>query len=85
MTKNIRKCIACNEQKNVEDLIKITFNKTRNEIRVMPDSHFFGRSSYICYNRECVENAFKKGKLFKTLRTKPDENLKEKIRTVLDS
>ena len=58
--------------------------KSGGEIKVNPDSQFFGRSIYICKNEECVNNAFKKGKIFKILKIKDDDLLKEKIRAVLD-
>lgn len=45
---------------------------------------FFGRSLYVCADPACVENAFKKGRIYKLLKIKPDESLKEKIRAVLD-
>lgn len=80
----LRKCIACNRLKSREQLIKITIKKTTGEIKVNPDSKFFGRSAYICKNDECVNNAFKKGKFFKILHIKQDDNIKEKIRAVLE-
>ncbi len=79
-----RKCIACNQIKTRDTLIKITKKKSGGEIKVNPDSQFFGRSIYICKNEECVNNAFKKGKIFKILKIKDDDLLKEKIRAVLD-
>lgn len=85
MTKiQIRKCCGCNIEENKENLIKITRSKN-SEVRVMPDSKFTGRSVYICPNSECIEKAFKKGKLFKILKCKQDETLKEKIRAVLET
>lgn len=78
-----RKCISCNQIKSRNHLIKITKNKSTGEIKVNPDSKFFGRSIYICKNEECFNNAFKKGKLFKILHTSNDDILKEKIRAVL--
>ena len=79
-----RKCIVCNKTKSRDDLIKITKN-SNNEVRVMPDSSFFGRSAYICKSQECVCKAFKKDKLFKILKINPEESLKEKIWAVLES
>lgn len=79
-----RKCIACNQIKTRDTLIKITRQKTTGEIKINPDSKFFGRSVYICKNEECVNNAFKKGKIFKILKIKDNEILKEKIRAVLE-
>ncbi len=81
--KIIRKCIACNSLKNRNNLIKITINKNK-EIAVMPDSKFFGHSIYICKNNDCMQNAFKKGKIYKILKIKPDKKLEEKIRAVLE-
>ena len=79
-----RKCIACNSLKSRDELVKITINNKK-EIKVMPDSKFFGRSAYICKNDKCLETAFKKDKIYKILKTKPAEDLKEKIRAVLEN
>lgn len=84
-TKIKRKCIACNSIKSRNELIKITKNNKTNEIKIQPDSYFMGRSTYICKNKECITKAFKKGRLYKTLKIKQDESLEEKIRTVLES
>ena len=81
---HIRKCCGCSKENNKENLIKITRNQN-GEVRVMPDSKFTGRSVYICKNSECIEKAFKKGKLFKVLKSQIDKTIKEKIRTVLET
>ncbi len=80
----IRKCCGCSTENSKGNLIKITRNKN-GEVRVMPDSKFTGRSVYICKNAECIEKALKKGKLFKILKSKIDETIKEKIRAVLET
>lgn len=82
-TRIIRKCIACNTLKSRNDLIKITTNKL-GEIKIMPDSKFAGRSVYVCKNEDCLKSAFKKGKLYKILKIKPDEIIEQKIRAVLE-
>ena len=64
-------------------MVKVTYNRLLNEIRIDPDSFFVGRSAYICRDEECFLDAFKKGKFYKILRCKADDNLKEKIRAVL--
>lgn len=79
-----RKCVACGQIIDRKNLIKITKSSSGDEVRINPDSMFFGRSVYICSNKQCVENAFKKGKLFKILKTKEIQNLKEKISAVLE-
>ena len=84
--KIIRKCVACNSLKSRNELVKITVKKndSGSEIMVNPDTKFFGRSVYICRNKACIDNAFKKGRLFKILKIKPDDSIKEKIRAVLE-
>lgn len=36
---------------------------------IEPDSKIFGRSVYLCYNQSCIDNAFKKNKIYKILKT----------------
>lgn len=78
-----RKCVGCNNIKSRNELIKITVNKSLNKIEVNPDSFFVGRSVYICKDSHCVEQAFKKGKIFKILKISYDDTLQEKIRAIL--
>lgn len=84
-TKVFRKCTACGSSKPRAELLKITVNKTTHEIRIAPSYDFVGRSAYICTDLICLDAAFKKGRLFKILKIKPDDSLKEKIRAVLEN
>lgn len=84
-SKIIRKCTSCSKAKSRDDLIKITVNKNTNEVKVSPDSKFVGRSCYVCKDIGCIDNAFKKGRIYKILKIKPDDTLKEKIRAVLEN
>lgn len=69
-----RKCVGCGEIKNADDMMKITKNHINGEVIINPNSKIFGRSAYLCYNNQCIENALKKNKLNKALKT--DVNLK---------
>lgn len=82
--KFLRKCIFCAEFKKRNELVKITVNKLTNDVKVNPDTNFFGRSAYICKDIHCIDGAFKKGRLYKILKIKPDDTLNEKIRAVLE-
>ena len=73
-----RKCVGCGEIKNREDLIKIT-RQTSGGLSINPDSKVFGRSAYLCYNKTCIENAFKKDKISKALKTSVPLELKGKL------
>ena len=79
-----RKCCGCGKIKSRDDMIKITYNKQLDSVKVEPDSCFLGRSAYICRNNDCFFEAFKKGKFYKILKCRQDDKLKEKIRAVLE-
>ena len=65
----LRKCAGCGELKPKENLIKITKNYKDGNIVINPNSKIFGRSAYLCYNQSCIDNALKKSKLNKFLKT----------------
>ena len=67
-----RKCIGCGAIKDVKELIKITKNFVDGKVVVNPNSKIFGRSAYLCYNNQCVEQSLKKNKLNKALKTNKD-------------
>ena len=64
----VRKCIGCGKIKSKKDMVRIMKTHDTNEIIVMPSSNCFGRSSYLCYNKECLNQAIKKKRLQKTLK-----------------
>jgi hypothetical protein len=70
--KHLRKCIACSELKSKKELIKITKEHNTGNVIINPNSLTFGRSVYICYNQNCIDNAFKKNKINKVLKTNAD-------------
>jgi len=74
-----RKCIGCGEIKNREDLIKITKEHATDKLVINGNSKIFGRSAYLCYNNTCIENAFKKNKLQKILKTPVPAELKGQL------
>ena len=73
-----RKCVACGKYDERENMIRIT-KTTYGEVVVNGNSKVFGRSAYICYNKACIENAFKKNRLQRVLKTQIQEDLKGKI------
>ena len=72
-----RRCAGCWQTKDRNDLIKITNSKGTPVIN--PNSLTFGRSVYLCYNNSCIENAFKKNKLAKFLKTSVPTELKGQL------
>ena len=77
MEKNIRrKCVGCGELKPRENMIKITKEHKTGELVLNPNSKIFGRSAYLCYNQDCIEQALKKRKLNRTLKISSSVDLK---------
>ena len=65
----LRKCVGCGELKPRDELIKVTKEHVTGELFVNPNSKIFGRSAYLCYNQSCIEQALKKNKLKRVLKT----------------
>ena len=80
---HLRKCVGCGEFKPREDMIKITKEHSSEEVVLNPDSKTFGRSVYLCYNQNCIENAFKKNKINRVLKTNAQID-KEAVLKLLD-
>ena len=68
----MRKCVGCGEMKPRKGMIKITKEHSTQEVVVNPNSKIFGRSVYLCYNQNCIEQALKKNRLNKVLKTNED-------------
>ncbi len=49
-------------------MIKILKEYSSKNIILNPDSTHFGRSAYLCYNKDCLNISIKKKKLQKSLR-----------------
>ena len=80
MTKDsLRKCIGCGELISRDSMIKITKEHSTGEVIVNPDSKTFGRSVYLCYNQNCIEQALKKKKLNKALKISMGLDLKGQL------
>ncbi len=74
-----RRCIGCWQVKNRDEMIKITVDNSDGSLKLNPDSLTFGRSAYLCYNKLCIEKAFKKNKIAKHLKTSVPNELKGQI------
>lgn len=75
----IRRCVGCWQEKDRDDLIKVTSVQNSGKVVINPDSVTFGRSAYLCYNKSCIESALKKNKLGKQLKTSIPNELKGQL------
>ena len=80
----LRKCSACGETKERSELIRILRLNTTGELIIMPTSKHFGRSSYLCYNKDCLKLAIKKRRLQKTLKKDIPDTLFEKLEKIIN-
>ena len=74
-----RKCVGCNQIKDVDELLKLTHDSTTGQVVINKNNKIFGRSAYLCYNTSCIEAAFKKNKISKVLKTQVSEDMKGKL------
>jgi len=80
-----RKCIGCEKIKNSAEMIRIMKTHNTQELLINPDLHNFGRSSYLCYNIECIQNALKRKKLQRTLKKEIPVTVIEQIKNLIDN
>jgi len=66
MFKPQRKCIGCNQIKNKDELIRITFNN--DELTIDIDQTKPGRGAYLCNTNECLDKAIKRKAISRTLK-----------------
>lgn len=78
----LRRCMACNEQKEKKDLLRIVKSKDGNlEIDLSGKKN--GRGAYICKKEECLNKVKKTKRLEKVLNINIDEQFYESIRGVI--
>lgn len=79
-----RKCISCGILKDRNSMIRILKESSTGDIVVNPDNKTFGRSFYLCKDKECFIKILKKNKLNKIMKTDLAENVIKEIESVLN-
>ena len=77
-----RMCMGCNEKKDKRELIRIVLNKN-GEIFIDKTGKQEGRGAYICNNINCLEKAIKTKRLEKVFDKKIEEDIYNKLRSVI--
>lgn len=80
--KPLRTCMACNEQKEKKDLLRIVKSK-EGIIEVDLTGKKNGRGAYICKNEECLDKLIKSKRLERLFEMSIDNELYESIRSVI--
>lgn len=83
MNINKRKCIGCLKTFDRNEMFKIMKKYDSGEIVLSPSNKDFGRSVYICKNKNCIDNAFKKGKINRLLKNFHSDKLKTELEKAL--
>ena len=78
----LRRCMACNEQKEKKDLIRIVRSK-EGLLDIDLTGKKNGRGAYICKREDCLNKVIKTKRLERVLETKIDEDFYESIRGVI--
>ena len=77
-----RRCVACNEQKEKKELLRIVRTPEGN-VEVDLTGKKNGRGAYICKNEECLKKVIKSKRLEKNLDISIDSDFYEEIRRII--
>ena len=80
--KPLRRCIACNNQKEKQELLRIIRNPQK-ELEIDLSGKKNGRGAYICKNEECLNLVKKTKRLERALEVNVKEEFYEEIRGVI--
>ena len=80
--KPLRRCIACNNQKEKQELLRIIRNPQK-ELEIDLTGKKNGRGAYICKNEECLNLAKKTKRLERALEVNVKEEFYEELRGVI--
>lgn len=80
--KPARTCMACNEQKEKQELLRIVRSK-EGVIEVDLTGKKSGRGAYICKNLECLEKVIKTKRLERVFEKEISQELYDSIRGVI--
>ena len=80
--KPLRRCMACNEQKEKKDLLRIVKSKD-GMIQIDLTGKKNGRGAYICKSEECLEKLIKSKRLEKIFEMQISDEIYNKLRGVI--
>ena len=75
-------CMGCNTKKDKKELIRIVASKDGN-ITIDKTGKLSGRGAYICDKIDCLEKVIKTKRLERTLNTKIEDEIYNKLRGVI--
>ena len=76
-TKLERRCVACKEPKQQQDMLRIA--KINDEIFIDKKNNLGGRGSYVCKNGNCIRLAIKKKLFNRAFRMNIDNSIYDQL------
>ena len=78
-----RMCVGCKEMKEKKQLLRIV-RTPEGEIVIDKTGKKSGRGAYVCYDKSCIEKAYKQKSLEKALEKNIDSEVYENLLTEFD-
>ena len=80
----LRKCIGCGEMKDKRELLRV-LKTSENEIIIDTTGKKNGRGAYLCYKRECLNQAVKSKGLERSFKMSISKDIYESLEKEFDA
>ena len=80
----MRKCVGCGEMKSKKEMMRV-LKTTENDFELDTTGKKNGRGAYLCFSKECFENAVKGKGLEKSFKQSIPKDVYEKLEKEMDS
>ena len=80
----LRKCIGCGEMKDKRELLRV-LKTSENEIIIDTTGKKNGRGAYLCYKRECLNQAMKNKGLERSFKMSISKDIYESLEKEFDA
>lgn len=78
----MRQCLGCHEMIGKKNMLRVV-KTPEGQFMLDPTGKMNGRGAYICFSRECLENAIKSKGLERSFKMKIPEEIYDKLRKEL--
>ena len=75
--KSERRCVACRESKQQQDMIRVC--KINDTMQIDTQNKLGGRGAYVCKNKDCIELTIKKRLFNRSFKSNLDVQIYEKL------
>lgn len=79
----LRKCVACNENKPKQELIRVVKSK-EGHLDIDLTGKMNGRGAYLCPSQECLDKSKMNKQLSKALKINIPDELYDRVRNIIE-